>query len=230
MKVSVFIATSGRPKMLIDMLDSLAASTNWTRGKIEMETIFVIDGDVSAYDIASKFPPFEGTIIDFSWQRRGALWAWNRGLQLSSGDILVPAGDDQLFYGNWLDYALESHREKLGGYGVVGMNDLAYDGNTQVATMWLFDRTYCRQVMGGIFAPPVYRYFCVDLEWNEKAKSLNRFFWDERARVEHLHSAHGKRPVDNTDKFKEDIWVEIDNQTFADRKARGFPVEWEPLI
>jgi hypothetical protein len=110
------------------------------------------------------------------------------------------------------------------------MNDLAYDGNKQLATMFLFDIDYCREVMGGIFAPPCYQYYCVDSEWNEKAKMLDKFYWDDRSIVEHLHSAHNKRPVDATDSYKEDKWMEVDNKVFEERKSRGFPIEWEPLI
>lgn len=210
--------------MLDDMLNSLQGTI--PEG-VKAEVIAVIDENVETYKVAAEY---QVNVVDFSLKRRGALWSWNRGLQLCTGDILVPAGDDQLFHGNWLDYALEAHREKLGGYGVVGMNDLAYDGNTQLATMFLFDRKYCKEQMGGIFAPPCYHYYCVDSEWNSKARELNRFYWEERSIVEHLHSAHGKRPVDATDGFKEESWMEIDNKTFEDRKRRCFPIEWSPLI
>lgn len=232
MKVSILVAASGRPTMLREMLNSLTASTNWIRGEVNFEIVFVIDDDQESFEVATELKTFyDGTIIDYCPKRRGALWAWNRALQLSSGDILIPAGDDQLFHGNWLDYALESHKEKLGGYGVVGMNDLAYDGNTQVATMFLFDRKYCKEVMGGVLCPPVYKYFCVDLEWNEKAKSLGHFYWDERSKVEHLHSAHGKRPYDDNDAEKlNNAWNETDTKTFEERKAQGFPIQWDSLI
>jgi hypothetical protein len=159
------------------------------------------------------------------------LFAWERALWLSDGDILVPAGDDQLFHPDWLTYALESHKSRLDGYGVVGMNDLAYDGDVQVATMLLFDRKYCSDHMGGRFAPPMYKYYCIDLEWNEKAKMLGRFYWDKRSKVEHLHSAHGKRVVDYNDQIKRDSdWMEQDNKIFQERKAAGFPVTWESTI
>jgi len=192
-----------------------------------LEVVSVIDWDEYSMDIAYNY----SNVMDFSYKRRGALWAWNRGLQISTGDIIVPAGDDQLFYENWLDYALASHQDRLQGYGVVGMNDLAYDGNTQLATMFLFDREYCRKEMGGIFAPPAYHYYCVDSEWNAKAISLGKFYWDSRSQVEHLHSAHGKRPVDSHDlERQENNYMELDNKTFEERKAQGFPVTWEPLI
>lgn len=224
MKISVIIPTCYRPQMFLDMLESLEETTKG----YDIETIAIVDKDYETCKIAI----FNCSTFDFDPSNmRGGVYCWNRGLALSSGDIIVPAGDDQRFYPNWLDYALESHREKLGGYGVVGMNDLAYDGNLQLATMFIFDRTYCREVMGGVIAPPVYRYYNVDSEINAKAKSLNRFYWDERSIVEHLHSAHGKRAFDQHDKYREqENLMEIDNKTFNDRLSRGFPIEWEPVI
>lgn len=221
--ISVFVATSGRPEMFREMLISLRETTK----EHGVEVVATIDNDLTAYVYAAEYGV---DVVDYSKKRRGALWAWNRGLQLSSGDILVPAGDDQLFHEGWLEYALDAHRTRVEGYGVVGMNDLAYNGNTQVATMFLFDRKYCKEVMGGVFAPPVYKYYCVDSEWNEKAKMLGRFYWEEKSIVEHIHSAHGKRPVDTTDSYKEDKWMEEDNRVFEERKKKGFPVEWQSII
>ena len=223
MKVSVIVATSGRPEMFRNMLRSLSDTT---QGQ-EVETIVVIDSDLEACIAAME----SRCRVNYSRYMRGALCCWNKGLSMSNGDIIVPAGDDQIFHEGWLEYALESHREKLGGYGVVGMNDLAYDGNTQLATMLLFDRKYCKEVMGGVIAPPVYNYYCVDSEWNAKAKALGKFYWDERSVVEHLHPAHGKREPDQHDQLKVDNnWMEIDNKIFEERKALGFPVTWESMI
>lgn len=221
--ISIFVPTSGRPAMFGAMLKSLRETTVG----YEVEIVAVIDDDLKALFWAHEY---NVDIIDYSQTRRGALNAWNLGLQLSTGDVLVPAGDDQLFHPDWLRYALESHQNALGGSGVVGMNDLAYDGNTQVATMFLFDREYCKTHMGGIFAPPCYHYYCIDSEWNEKAKMLGKYIWDNRSIVEHLHSAHLKRPVDTTDSYKEDKWMEEDNRMFQNRKLEGFPITWESLI
>lgn len=219
--ISFFVA-SMRPSMLSDMIQSLYETASGYLAEIVVST--------EDLDVANVAMRMGAHTISYREYNRGGLQAWNDALTLCQGDILIPTGDDQVFHPRWLEYALESHRERLGGYGVVGMNDLAYDGNTQVATMWLFDRKYCEDVMGGIFAPPVYKYYCVDLEWNEKAKSLGRFYWDERSKVEHLHSAHGKRPVDAVDLSKNADWMETDNKVFAERKAQSFPVTWNPII
>ena len=223
MKISIIIPTCFRPQMFVNMMDSLFETTKG----YDVETIAVVDKDEDTKDIANELC----TIVDYSDEMRGAAFCWNRGLQLSHGDIIVPSGDDQKFYPDWLGYALESHIGRLGGYGVVGMNDLAYDGNLQLATMFLFDRKYCKEVMGGVIAPPPYDYFCIDSEWNAKAKILGKFDWEQRSVVEHLHSAHLKRPEDVHDwNRKERGLMEKDNQTFEDRMLRNFPIEWESLI
>lgn len=221
MKVSVFFAVSGRPEMFNEALYSLYKTT---RG-YDLDVVAAIDADQRSWDFASGY----GVRVWYKASRRGALQAWNDAFSMCSEDILIPAGDDQLFHPDWLTIALEAHRTHCKGFGVVGMNDLAYKP-PQTATMFLFDRAYCKEVMGGVFAPPMYKYYCIDSEWNEKAKKHGAFYWEEKSIVEHLHSAHNKRPVDATDALKEDMWMEIDNVVFESRKAQGFPVTWESLI
>lgn len=225
--ISIVIASSGRANLLRAMLDSLRETTK----DHEIEVVFVLDGYIFE-SVCSFLERIGGShILDCSANKRGALLCWNRGLQLSTGDIIVPAGDDQIFHEGWLDFALASFREKLGGYGVLGMNDLAYDGNEQLATMYMLDRKFIKDHLGGVLCPPVYHYFCVDSEINAKAKSLGIFFWEKRAIVEHVHSAHGKREADEGDRLKvENDWQRIDNETFERRKATGFQIEWTPLI
>ena len=221
MKISVITPTCFRPLMFVEMCESLLETTKG----YDVEHITVIDEDRQTYKLAD----FYSGVVDYSKVKRGALAAWNRGLEICTGDIIVPGGDDHLYHAGWLEYALESHKMRLGGYGVVGMNDGAYNEN-QVATMWLFDRQYCKDVMGGIFAPPVYTYLCVDLEWNEKAKMTGHYYRDMRAIVEHRHSAHGKRPFDKHDESKTQDMVDRDTATFERRKAENFPITWESLI
>lgn len=227
--ISIIVPTCKRPQMLNHMLQSLKDTANIG---IDLEVIVIVDDDIVSANIAMEN---KCHIVEHSKKKRGALYCWNRGLQLATStsphDIIIPAGDDQVFHLDWLKYALESHQEHLGGYGVVGMNDLAYDGNTQLATMFLFDRAYCKEQMGGVIAPPVYLYYNVDSEWNAVAKELNRFYWDDRSKVEHLHSAHSKRPVDEHDLERLSLnMAEMDNKVYEERKAQGFPVTWKPII
>lgn len=221
--ISVILPTCKRPESLRKMLDSLVATTNG----YEVEIIALIDDDPESVWIASDYD----CILSYSKQRRSVLSLWNKGLQMSRGDLIHPAMDDLIYHENWLKYGLESHREKLGGCGVVGFNDMAYDGNKQVATQFMFDRNYCKDYMGGVIAPPVYKYLWIDVEINERAKLANKFFWDSRAVVEHAHSAHGKRPYDAHDQWKDESGLYAsDGAIYRERKAQGFPVTWISLI
>lgn len=225
MKVSILLPTCGTR---LELLDKMLHSLDDTVARNRYEVIAVVDESRDAVRLCMAY---EVDVLDFSHTRRGALWAWNRALRLSDAPIIVPCGDDQVFHDGWLDFALESHHEKLNDSGVVGMNDLAYDGNKQVSTMFLFDRNFCKEAMGGIFAPPMLKYYCVDLWWNDKAKMLDKFYWDERSIVEHIHSAHGKRPLDSLDQEKMDAgWMEEDNKMYTKAKELGLPVTWKPII
>lgn len=221
--ISILLPTCHRPKLLQKMLHSLRSTTF---GYV-LEIIALIDDDMESRQIAREY----GCVVDYSDERRSVLSLWNKGLQMAIGDLIHPAMDDLIYHEDWLKYGLESHHDKLGGCGVVGFNDLAYNGNIQVATQFMFDREYCRKYMGGVVAPPVYEYLCIDLEINERAKSLNKFYWDERVIVEHVHSAHHKRPFDEHDKWKVEQGLDVkDGKIFEERKAQGFPITWTPLI
>jgi hypothetical protein len=202
------------------MLNSLEQTTQgW-----DIETIALVDEHEETKEIAEK----HCTLVNFSPEMRGVGYRWNLGLSLSHGDIIMPGMDDLLFHAEWLDYAMESREHKLNGYGVVGMNDLAYDGNVQLAITYLVDRQFCKDHLGGVLHQPVYNYYCADSEINAIAKSLGKFFWDKRSIVEHLHPAHRKRPEDELDRRKGDTTE--DNRIFEERKARGFPITWSPII
>lgn len=223
MKLSVILPTCKRINGLRKMLDSLFSTTQMH----DIEVIALIDDDIKSAQVAMEY----GCKVDYSDSRRNVLSLWNKGLQMSTGDMIHPAMDDLIYYDNWLDYGLESHSSILGGCGVIGFNDLAYNGNTQVATQFMFDRMYCKWYMGGVIAPPVYEYLCIDLEINDVAKSVGKFYWDERAIVEHAHSAHGKREYDIHDQWKdENKLAEADGKVYEERKKHHFPVTWEPMI
>lgn len=223
MKLSVILPTCKR----FDILKKMLRSLRDTAFNYDVEIIALIDQDIKSSYIAQEY----GCILDYSEVRRGVLSLWNRGLQLSTGDFIHPAMDDLIYHTGWLEYGLESHHEKLNDCGVIGFNDLAYDGNRQVATQFMFDREYCKQYMGGVIAPPMYEYLCIDLEINERAKLVGKFYWDSRAIVEHAHSAHHKRPYDEHDIWKDENNLAInDGKIFEERKNRGFPITWESLI
>ena len=226
MKISILFASIGR-EILFDALKSVYNTTK----PFDVEVILVqdvrpIEQRVSNLMIESG----KNFVIDFNYHKRGAIWAWNRALQLSSGDIIVPFGDDQRCYPNWLELGLNAHAE-MGGYGMVAFNDLNLNGETQLGTTLLYDRTFCREALGGVVAYPVYNYFFVDNELNERARKLGKYKWCKEAIVEHIHSSNGKRTADESDLERaRGNFMELDKAIFEQRKEQGFPNNFNPVI
>ena len=214
MKTSIIVASMNRPAMLEECLRRIRETTV----RLDIEVICVIDEDQRSWDVAWNF-------IDsgiFNKKRIGTIEAFNQGLKLSTGDIIFPLGDDSYCHPGWLDKALEVHQNILKGYGMVAMNDLMLDGDTQLGTTVLYDRKFCRDWLGSVAAYPVYHYYYIDNELNERAKRAGKYIWCKEAIVEHIHSSNNKRPIDENDSNRAGF-MELDKIIFEERKAAGFP-------
>lgn len=230
-KTSVILATCDRPHLAIQAVTTLYETTK----HLNIELVMVVDGDPkTVYDIKKyledKVVDTWSYIMDYSSERRGALWSWNHGLSMTTGEILFPSGDDQYFHPNWLDLALECHEKHLDGYGMVVLNDKIWDGNV-LGVAPLYDRKFCIDHLGGVCTYPAYNYFYVDNELNERAKIAGRYVWCPASIVEHIHPALGKRPRDFLDEERDSQnFGAIDLAIFEKRKALGFPNDFEPVI
>jgi hypothetical protein len=167
-------------------------------------------------------------IVVFNRKRQGALKGWNTALWHSSGELLFPLGDDNWCHEGWLESVLECHSQ-LGGYGVVGLNDLMHDGNNHISTPF-FDRDFCIDHLGGVIAFPVYNYYNVDTEIMWRARRAGKLLWCPGAVCEHIHPANNKRAEDDIDRQKTNDWMVIDGKIFEQRKGSGFPDDFEPVI
>lgn len=225
--VSCIIPTLNRPALLKQTLTRLFETT---RG-IEIEAVVVADECWAALHICDEINDMAGkwfARMNFSTKRRGAVACWNIGLEMASADFFFHQGDDLDYSDGWLDKALEAHRTKLNGYGMVGVNDSMHNGNV-MATHVLFDRQFCKDVFGGVMAPPIIKYYGVDVILNELAKEAGKFYWCEQAVVRHIHPANGGREVDDTDRSHQDAWTDDQNALDAWR-ARGRKIEWGAVI
>jgi hypothetical protein len=221
-----------RPEAMIRTLEAYRATTVGH----DIEFVVAIDTDQKSYELArdwlysKMWPNFE---IVFNFERRGALACWNQALAKSKGDYLHPIGDDQLPRADWLTLALEAHRNKLGGSGVCGLNDLmhapAINGEPITLTTILVDRQFCKDVLGGVIAYECYNYSCIDSEWTARARRVGKTTWVENSIVEHVHPANGKRQRDALDD-EHVVWAADDNALFERRKSLGFPDNMERII
>lgn len=277
-----------------------------TTAHLDTEYIVVIDEDEKSRDIArdwlysNVWPNFE---LVFNEKRVGALNAWNQAAALAKGHYLFALGDDQVCWPGWLDTAIEAHQEQLGGYGVVGLNDLIHepipsaadlqamipvlvagitglsdtavelatsisclkdfmceivpdvielekqvhefskklvalndfvhepmpDWMPVVCTTMLFDRQFCKDVLGGVVAYACYKYLFVDAEIDHRARQSKRLIWRRDAIVEHMHAAIGKREQDQGDLEHSDTWIH-DEAMFKQREMAGFPNDFECVV
>lgn len=237
MLTSILLPSYNRPALLKECLEAYLHTTCMH----DMEFIVVVDESQEAYAVAmerlaawARNPLLRFQVV-FNERRVGALRAWNQALALSHGEMLHPAGDDQLPHDSWLDYALAMHRDTLGGYGCVGLNDLMNlpmkDNVPIVQTTLLFDRKFCKDVFGGVVAYECYSYLWVDVELNERAKRAGKLAWCEASVVEHRHSAAGKRPFDAIDAEKTSglMW-DHDEQLYRRREQAGFPNDFVSIL
>jgi len=226
MLTSILLPTMNRHDLLLNALKSLI---NNTQGHA-LEVILVVDCDwrsvMDAHDLLRQHGIQH--LLDYSPTPRGAINGWNLALSKSHGEMLFDAGDDALFYPKWLDYALAAH-ERLGGYGMVGLNDLMHpQGSFSTTNIW--DRKFTIEVLGGVAAFPCYRYYNVDCELVERAKRAGKWVSCPESIVEHVHAANNKRPVDDTDRSHMDAFVE-DNALWERRKNMpAFPNDFEAIL
>jgi GT2 family glycosyltransferase len=227
MKISIVIPTMYRKELVMECLRRIHSTTIL----LNIEYIFVVDEDIESAKMLIEYGQdnsLNGHVL-FRTKRMGRHKAWNDGMRLSTGDYFVHMGDDGMVQGDWLNIAREAHRDKLGGYGMVAFNDLNLDGNTQVGTHVLFDRKFCKDVLGGVMLVPHYKSFCPDLEFNERAKRAGKYYWCQNAIIEHMHSSNGKREISLYENDKVVDW-EYDQNLYQQRLASGFPDDFEPVI
>jgi len=231
-KISVILPTYNRPFLLLQSVESL-----WNVAvDYSIELILMIDGDKDSENLVQNFFDKQGgtgswdVIYNYSEERRGGASCLNLGLEISSGNIILPASDDIIFYPNFLNEALKCHEQDLEGYGVVALNDKYQNGDI-LGTMWIFDRKFCIDYLGGVVISPVYNHFYGDNELTERAKLAKRYKWCKTALVEHLHPDNGKRERDYLDIERSiNNYMHLDQQVYMRRREEGFPDNFAPSI
>lgn len=225
--VSVVIPTMNR----VGIVKCAERLYETTKG-MSVETVVVFDGDTYPFEALNVWRRESGHVWDVlsyhSVERLGAIAGWNRGLELSSGDYIVFAGDDLWWGEDWLAKALECHKKELRGHGMVGFNDEHNNGNV-LSTHYLADREFVKSILGGRIAYPFFKFYCNDTVANRLAKKAGMFYWCEEAIVTHNHYVTGRREKDELDRENEPK-LAADIQVLEEWIARGEKIEWEPVI
>jgi len=230
-RISLILPSYKRHNMLRGVLENIKTQVN--DAVYELEIVTIVDDDKKGMEIVTEFhfnnPGLFWNSTVMREGKIGQLAAWNIGMKYASGNYFVHMGDDGRFHGNALELAYNTLKDKFQGYGMVAFNDLNLNGDTQVGTHVIFNRQFCKDVLGGVMVTPHYKAYCVDLEFNERAKSVGRYYWCSQAVLEHLHSSNGKRELFEDELLKVPF-TEEDTKLFLERKARGFPDDFEPVI
>lgn len=220
MKTSVIIPTIGRPDKR--QVPACVIRCLETAKSNDVEVIVVLDGNTKLIDdlkylkikcIARK-------------EHRGPIYSWNEGATYAEGSILVLGADDIYWHDNW--YAELESAFMQPDVGVVGLNDL-HRGPTEFATHFAATRQFCVDVLGGIFVPPVYSNYFVDVEIWMRAVKLGQYARAEKAIAEHRHYFYCKELYDSVYQLGQQHY-KTDEAIFQDRLARGFPNDWEPIL
>jgi hypothetical protein len=155
--------------------------------------------------------------------------AWNEALsRFPNYARYVAAADDLIFHRGWYEYAMLGVSE-LNHSGLIGFNDLNYNGDDKWASHWLATRDFLVEHNGGVLLTPHYKAWYTDPEICARARRAGKYLWKEGAVVEHRHPDFGLAEIDETyDRGKR--YYALDAEIFANRQARGFPDDFEPII
>lgn len=228
-RISIILPSYERPTLLIGALQNIESQIS---SDYEIEVVVVVDDDIDGFDVSSNYFDKTDKVLGITIGRKqkySHIAAWNLGLANASGNLFVHMGDDGRFHGNALQLAYNTHKDKLSGYGMVAFNDLNMNGDTQVGTHVFFDKQFCKDVLGGVMCVPHYKGYCVDLEFNERARGAGKYVWCQQAVLEHLHSSNGKRELFE-DEMTRTQYSPEDTALFERRKTLGFPNDFEPVI
>lgn len=215
--ISVLLPTTGRP-------DRAEACIRQLRATADVEVICAVDCDPES---ARRLAPLVDKLLVATFYR-GCSQAWNDCLAEASGDPIVFAADDLEWGEGWLEAALAKLAEFDDGWGMVGFNDGHWDGN-ELATHYLMSRRFIVEVLGGVVAWPAYKHSFNDLETCERARLAGRYAWCESADVRHVHWLFGDRAQDDTDQRRLPDHP-ADQRIYDERKANGFPNDYEAVI
>ena len=222
MKIAVLTPTINRPAGLRRSLKSLKATAPTCTPVVAAEK-----GDAQARNIAAEF----GAIFTVvSEPLAGGAKAWNDALRAAPDfDAYFTGSDDIEYTPGWLEEVLRLLDVDLKGSGLVGINDNRW-GRDKVekmcATHYLMTRDFVIEHMGGVAAQPF--YFCdwTDMEATARARRAGKFTWAEKAVVKHLWDGpKGDPAYIRAAKMRPAVRL-----IWNDRKERGFPDDFEPII
>lgn len=233
MKVSVVIPSKGRPAQVAQCVKALFETT----AGHDVEAVIVCDEDAAFNSTMTALAETFGNDEADRMARENLRWSWatlpvipafNEGLRLSTGDVILPGNDDLDWGEGWLDEALAVLETLPDGDGVVGLNDLC-PVKRNFSAFFIATRRWLARENGGVLFCPHYHHNFVDPEVCARAIASGRYVVAEKAVVEHKHPAWGKAEVDATYQAGGEHYAD-DQALYEMRWAAGFPDDFAPVI
>jgi glycosyltransferase involved in cell wall biosynthesis len=233
MKVSVVIPSKGRPAQVAQCVRRLFETT---RGH-DVECVIVCDEDAAFNSTMTALAETFGNDEADRMARENIRWAWatlpaipafNEGLRLSTGDVIMPGNDDLVWRDGWLTEALAVLETLPDGDGVVGLNDLCPIPRN-FSAFFIATRRWLARENGGVLFCPHYHHNFPDPEVCARAIASGRYVVAEKAVVEHHHPVWGTAEMDATYRAGAAHFAE-DQALYEMRWAAGFPDDFAPVI
>ena len=222
-KISIIIPQRGRIEQLKQTLQSLYES-----GALgEHEAVLVVDDDDSdSKNLYLLHPHIYRVIVDPGLT---PVEKWNEGAQWVNGDVLMLGANDIVFDKDWLKHALSALRTLPDEQGVVGTND-GYTNGEASSPHFLATREFLVQHNGGVLCVPHYHAAFPDVEICEKARELGLYRFAKASRVIHKHPQTNSAPVDEIHERGFLRWYDTDRLVWLERQAKGYPIDFEPVL
>jgi len=219
-QLSILMASMFRKEQMLEVIQRFRD----TLKDIKYEFIIYIEEGRESYEAIKDMPN-----VTALWgeTQTTPIRCTNECLKLAKGDFIMSASDDTFPERGWYEAVMTAFDKLPNRSGLVGVNDMHRDGNG-LSTIFVMSRDFVINEMGGVFVPPCYNAYYSDPEVNEVAKAKGKFIWAKDAHMEHRHHGFGY-PMD--DLYQRNMrFIADDTATYLNRKARGYPIEWEPII
>jgi hypothetical protein len=231
--VAVLLPTRGRAEQMTERVSALLGQKT-PRGVSLTVYLSVEKGDKETVKAAGALAKKHKKAVQIVKRDNGtsAVQGWNLAYAaaMSDGpegpDWLVLGADDVEWGEGWLDEALKVAKET--GAEFIGL----YDGHhdlSDLAPHYMVSAGFTSIHLGGVMIPPAYTSWSFDRELTERAQGMGVYAPAHNARVIHSHPAWGTAEMDDTYKAGHAAH-ENDRAVFRDRKAWGWPVNYESVL
>lgn len=190
MKISIIVPSRGRPDKLERLIDS-ALETMRSKNLEVMAYIDNNDPELEKYKALEAKQPKLRLIVD---KESTVVWANNVLCENSTGDCVMPMGDDAVFSTYTWDMCIEDTAKQYpNGLWMAGFMD-GREGWSHIA----FDRHWRKAL--GWWWPPIFNHFGVD-EWITnlaRHPEIDRYDRHEDVLIHHQKCDGGSFPIDAT--------------------------------